>query len=160
MSWREKDVCGMLRAGEMRGYKATRRAQGAPILFVGAILFRTMADEGEILSLLVRNSARRRGIASALMTRALDTMKREGVVSVFLEVSETNRAARALYRRFGFEKVGVRYNYYSTKHQESHNALVLRLKISPCQSPRNRGRAKLATRSFRLQPNRVIDSTH
>jgi len=139
MSWREKDICTMLRDGDLSGYKATRQAPGAPDLFVGAILFRTMADEGEVLSLSVRRSVRRQGIASALIAKTLISMKLAGVKSVFLEVSETNRAARALYQRYGFEKVGVRHNYYSTKHRKHHNALVLRLKLSSCRRKRKRG---------------------
>ena len=138
MSWREEDIGSMLRSGEISGYAATRHGRGAPILFIGAILFRTMADEGEILSLAVRRSERRRGIASALMSSALRAMKLGGAEKIFLEVSEANRAARALYQRFGFEKVGVRYNYYSTKHQKSHNALVFRLEFSPPGARRHR----------------------
>jgi len=130
MSWREEDIHSMLRAGDLRGYAVTRHRPGAPILFVGAILFRTVADEGEILSLSVRRAARRRGIASTLMTTTLNSMKCVAVKNVFLEVSETNRTARAFYRRFGFKKVGVRHNYYSTKQGKIHNALVFRLEIS------------------------------
>lgn len=133
LSWREEDIGSMLRSGDIGGYKATRHRIGTPILFAGAILFRVMADEGEILSLSVRHSERRRGIGGALMRKALNAMKSKGAEKVFLEVSETNRAARALYRRFGFEKVGVRYNYYSTKHRQSHNALVFRLELSSRQ---------------------------
>jgi ribosomal-protein-alanine N-acetyltransferase len=46
---------------------------------------------------------------------------------MFLEVSDTNHPARALYQRFGFQRVGLRRGYYPG----GGNALVLRRDLSP-----------------------------
>lgn len=130
MTWRESDIRSMLHSGAMTGVIATRHRPGAPTALDGFILYRTMADEAEILSIAVRHSTRRQGVASLLLTRAINTLRSTDVENVFLEVSETNRAALGLYRRFGFEKIGIRHNYYSTKHRKNHNALVFRMTLS------------------------------
>ncbi len=66
----------------------------------------TAPDEAEVLNLAVAPSARRRGVALALI-RALP------LTNIFLEVRESNRAARALYQKAGFTEAGIRFGYYS-----------------------------------------------
>ena len=76
--------------------------------------------EREILNLAVAPSFRRIGIASALLQHQL-TQK----AIYFLEVRESNVAAQALYRRFGFIEIGRRPSYYRSPVE---TALVMRLK--------------------------------
>jgi [ribosomal protein S18]-alanine N-acetyltransferase len=63
--------------------------------------------EHEILNLAVRSSARRRGIAQALLR---DEMRKPG--DFFLEVRASNIAAKALYKKLGFRELGYRFDYY------------------------------------------------
>jgi ribosomal-protein-alanine N-acetyltransferase len=65
-------------------------------------------DEAEILNIAVRPRLRMRGIASVLLKAALDAAP----ATFFLEVRESNEAARALYRKLGFAEVGIRPGYY------------------------------------------------
>jgi ribosomal-protein-alanine N-acetyltransferase len=78
----------------------------------------TASDEAEILNLAVDPAFRRRGVALALVAAVPRPI-------VFLEVRESNGAARALYGKAGFTESGVRFGYYSSP-QES--AIVMRLK--------------------------------
>jgi ribosomal-protein-alanine N-acetyltransferase len=71
----------------------------------------------------VAPSARRRGIARALLERIMAEVMEAGVRALYLEVRESNSAARALYRTLGFEQVGQRRGYYQ---HPSEDALVLR----------------------------------
>ena len=90
---------------------------GAAIAF---LLWRALPeDETEILTLAVEPAFRRRGAALALLREVLEN--RSG--ACFLEVRESNAAARRLYRKMGFERVGVRQAYY---HRPVENALVMR----------------------------------
>ncbi len=130
MSWSARDINAMLRSAGMRGFALVQARHGAPARFLGYVLFRTMADEGEILSIAVQDGFRRRGIARTLLERTLYFMNSKRVNTVFLEVSETNRAAIAFYSRVGFEKFGTRHNYYTMNNRTIHNALVLRAEIS------------------------------
>jgi ribosomal-protein-alanine N-acetyltransferase len=65
-------------------------------------------DEVEILNVATDPSLRRRGVGSALLQALL---KLPGRV-LFLEVRESNTAARALYRAAGFVEEGRRRKYY------------------------------------------------
>ena len=88
----------------------------------GLVVFRTMADEAEILNLAVDSTRRRRGIGSQLMKDALATCKTAGVKRIFLEVRDSNQTAQNFYLRMGFTEVGRRREYYSRPLED---ALVL-----------------------------------
>ncbi len=88
----------------------------------GFVLWRTLGDEAEILSIGVRPAARRLGAAEAMMDAALEDARAEGLRAMFLEVDAENLAARALYSKLGFYLVGRRRGYY----RNGHDAHVLR----------------------------------
>jgi ribosomal-protein-alanine N-acetyltransferase len=81
------------------------------------------ADEGEIANLAVSQPTRRRGVGAALLDAALDEAGRRGAIAVYLEVRESNSAARALYTTRQFEEVGRRRKYYRTPVED---AVILR----------------------------------
>jgi ribosomal-protein-alanine N-acetyltransferase len=88
----------------------------------GLVVFRTMADEAEILNLAVDSTRRCRGIGSRLMEDAVAACKAARVKRIFLEVRDSNDAARKFYLRMGFTQVGRRRKYYS---EPVEDALVL-----------------------------------
>lgn len=79
--------------------------------------------EAELGDLAVDEGARRRGVGAALVKAALEAAADRGASAVFLEVRESNRAARRLYERAGFERVGTRKRYYVRPVED---ALVMR----------------------------------
>jgi [ribosomal protein S18]-alanine N-acetyltransferase len=91
----------------------------------GMVLARVAADEAEILTLAVLPQQRRRGLARALLERAMQAAAERGARTMFLEVAEANRAARAVYEAAGFVEVGQRRGYY----RGGGGALVLRAVI-------------------------------
>ncbi len=89
------------------------------------ILWRTVADEAEVLTVAVDPRRRREGLATLLVSAAMDLARASGAARVFLEVAVDNAAATALYRRLGFEEVGVRPGYYD-RGAARVDALVMR----------------------------------
>ena len=79
---------------------------------VGFIILRHTADEGDLFQLAVDAAYRRRGVADALMDKALEWGWGRGIVVVYLEVRKSNNAAIALYEKHGFKKSGLRKRYY------------------------------------------------
>jgi ribosomal-protein-alanine N-acetyltransferase len=64
--------------------------------------------ECEVLNLAVGPEFRRRGVAAALVKSLVD----EAPGDLFLEVRESNDAARKFYQYMGFQEVGRRPAYY------------------------------------------------
>lgn len=81
------------------------------------------ADEAELGDLAVRPELRRRGIGRTLLSEGVREAVRRGARGLFLEVRVSNRDARRLYERAGFEVVGVRRGYYTSPGED---ALVMR----------------------------------
>lgn len=91
---------------------------------VGYAVALTVLDESEILNIAVNPSMRGRGLGGRLLDAAIAEVVARGAVAAFLEVRESNAAARALYRSRGFEELSRRRGYYRTPVED---ALVLRL---------------------------------
>lgn len=100
-------------------------AAGEPM---GFVLGRVAAEESEVLTLAVRPSARRGGVGRALMRALMAESARRGAGILFLEVSEANHGARALYAGLGGTLAGRRRRYYA----DGSDALVLSLPLTPC----------------------------
>ena len=79
---------------------------------VGFSLCRTVKDEAELLSIGVAPSHRGKGVAAALLKSSVERCLQVGARSMFLEVAVDNLAAQRLYEGFGFERVGLRPDYY------------------------------------------------
>ena len=75
----------------------------------GFLVWRRVAEgEAEVLNLAVRREFRRQGIARELLKPLLNLPEGE----IFLEVRESNLAARMCYKCMGFQEVSTRQEYY------------------------------------------------
>lgn len=109
---------------EPASYVAVAREASSRI--VGYVVAWFVADEGEIANLAVREPTRRRGIGASLLDAALSEGRRRGALNVYLEVRESNEAARRLYASRGFDEIGRRKQYY---RHPVEDAVVLRLEV-------------------------------
>ncbi len=100
-----------------------------PRRVLGFVLSRRAADEAEVLTIVVDPASRKLGLAGRLMRANMDTLSRHGVKSWFLEVAESNTAARRLYAGLGFAEVARREGYYRVKDGAPATALVLRRRL-------------------------------
>jgi len=91
---------------------------------VGLLQWRQLGAEAEILDLAVRRDHRRHGLASFLLQNFLEHISHLTILAIFLEVRESNSAAIALYRKFGFQISGRRSNYYRNPEE---SALLMNL---------------------------------
>jgi ribosomal-protein-alanine N-acetyltransferase len=103
-------------------------AGGAEPPLVGYVVALVMADEGEIADVAVAPAPRPRRVARALLERMAAEVMEEGVRALYLEVRESNAAARALYDSLGFAQVGRRRGYYQ---HPAEDALLLRRDLAP-----------------------------
>jgi ribosomal-protein-alanine N-acetyltransferase len=91
-------------------------------------LFRTIADEAELLLLGVAPQFRRRGIGRLLLDDFVDQARDAGATRVHLEVREGNPAV-AMYRQAGFSFAGRRPKYYHGRFGGDFDALTLTRQI-------------------------------
>lgn len=92
----------------------------------GFVLSRKAADEAEILTIAIDGASRQRGLGGSLLGYHMSRLGRMGVARLFLEVDESNVAANALYRRYGFRRVGGRTGYYRLGNGLRTDAWILR----------------------------------
>ena len=86
---------------------------------IGYAAVMCVLDEGNLVSIAVEEDYREMGIASELLDIAYDMSQERGVTSINLEVRESNEAAIRLYEKEGFEKIGLRKNFYSNPKEDA-----------------------------------------
>lgn len=79
---------------------------------VGYICYWFIIDEMQVLNIATAPQVRRNGIAAQLLDSALNSYSAGELASIWLEVRAGNRAAIALYQRYGFVFNGTRKKYY------------------------------------------------
>jgi ribosomal-protein-alanine N-acetyltransferase len=84
--------------------------------------------EGELANLAVAPDSRGQGIGRALLAAMLADASNRKTSQIYLEVRESNLAARNLYASQKFEEVGRRKRYYRSPTED---ALILRRTLEP-----------------------------
>ncbi|TFC04662.1 ribosomal-protein-alanine N-acetyltransferase [Cryobacterium mannosilyticum] len=85
------------------------------------------ATEGDIQTIAVTEEARGHGLGRTLVQTLLIEARKRGAREVFLEVRADNPGAQRVYRRLGFEELGVRRGYYQP---DNVDALVMRVRLT------------------------------
>lgn len=77
-------------------------------------------DQAQITTLGTTLTHRRQGIAKRLMAFGLRHAFQDGAERISLEVRVGNIAAITLYESFGFQRQGIRKDYYQDNHEDAH----------------------------------------
>ena len=99
-------------AQQSRVYFVAKDAAGAVCGYGGIMV---TGPDAHVVTLAVAVPYRERGLGSRLMMRLITAAAERGVHHLTLEVRDSNKAAQELYRKFGFERAGVRKRYYRTE---------------------------------------------
>ena len=86
---------------------------------LGFLAARCVGSEWELENIVVAASARRMGIGKRLLDALLAEAVKTQNAAVFLEVRESNVAARSLYEKTGFQKAGRRNSYYKDPPEDA-----------------------------------------
>lgn len=86
---------------------------------LGFIVGRTLDKEWEIENIIVAEAVRRRGMGARLLKEFVDLARGRGAEKIFLEVRESNRAARRLYEKSAFVESGRRRLYYREPEEDA-----------------------------------------
>ena len=110
-----------------RVFFTVARRPGTDALIGYAIAWYVL-DEGELANIAVAPGARRHGIGRTLLAAVLSDAADREVRDLYLEVRQSNAAARQLYSAHQFEEVGRRKAYYRSPVED---ALILRRTLKP-----------------------------
>lgn len=105
---------------EIAGYIMCRIEVGLSNLGLGGLI-----RKGHVVSIAVLLQSRRKGVAKALVNRALEGMRYYKARQCFLEVRVTNDVAVSLYKKLGFDVTRTLNGYYS----DGEDAYVMTIKL-------------------------------
>ncbi len=107
--------------GKIMGYIMCRIEVGLSNFGFGGLV-----RKGHVVSIAVLPQYRRRGVAKAIINKALEGMAYYKAKQGFLEVRVTNESAISLYKNLGFEITRTINGYYS----DGEDAYVMTKKLS------------------------------
>lgn len=100
----EDSLQGLVEKSQIQG------ARGAVIIgYIGMYL---SFDEASVTNVAISPVFRKRGYGEQLVTEAKAAAKNAGAEYIFLEVRASNKPAISLYKKLGFEELGVRKKFY------------------------------------------------
>lgn len=79
----------------------------------------TAFETADLCNIAVAPEYRRQGIADRLLQESVKRAGKKGVERLMLEVRESNLGALCLYRKNGFQKIGIRKGYYSSPTEDA-----------------------------------------
>jgi ribosomal-protein-alanine N-acetyltransferase len=127
--WSEEQYWALFSAGNREWQEVVLVAEGrldkasaeghSREIRLGFLAARRVDPEWELENIVVAASARRMGIGKRLLDALLAEAAKTNNAAVFLEVRESNAAARALYDKAGFRESGRRNSYYKDPPEDA-----------------------------------------
>lgn len=94
---------------------------------VAFTICQTVLDEATLFNIAVDPNFQAKGYGKRLLSALIERLREQGILTLWLEVRESNLAAQKLYDSLGFNEVTIRKNYYPTPSGERENAIVMAL---------------------------------
>jgi [ribosomal protein S18]-alanine N-acetyltransferase len=118
-AWTRSQCAGIL---PMTGVQLVLARDGGQV--VGFSLYRTIADDAELLLIAVDPRSQHRGVGRRLLGHFVENARNDGATRIHLEVRDGNPAVR-LYEAAGFQQANRRRNYYRGRDGDQYDALTL-----------------------------------
>ncbi len=119
--WSEQSLALLTREGAV-GFVCLDKDS---VLAYGGMIY--VLDEGQITNIATDKCARRQGHASAVLDALCGFARENKLSEITLEVRSSNSSAISLYKKHGFETVGLRNGFY--KHP-AEDALIMKKHIN------------------------------
>lgn len=87
---------------------------------IGFAGIKIVIDKADIMNIVTKKIYRNQGVGGMLLKSLISLSKKLNLTSLSLEVNENNLTAIHLYKKFGFEILGTRKNYY-----QNQNAIIM-----------------------------------
>lgn len=97
-------------------------AQGEIVAFA---ICQMVLDEATLFNIAVDPQFQGKGYGKTLLNGLVERLRTQGVLTLWLEVRESNQTAQHLYNAVGFNEATVRKNYYPTPDGGRENAVIM-----------------------------------
>jgi [ribosomal protein S18]-alanine N-acetyltransferase len=87
---------------------------------VAYIIYWQIGDDVQVNNVAVHPDCRGLGLGEAMMRHAIGKVRDAAGAFMTLEVRQSNTPALTLYRKLGFEVMGVRKNYYTKPDEDAY----------------------------------------
>lgn len=128
--WAEREYAGIVGADQSGSVRRCLLVANEGMNLVGFAVGKVIGTGGEAIaaleSVVVAETARRKGVGRALCEAVIAWCGVNGAGGMELEVRSANEAAIALYRRLGFVEAGRRKGYYS---EPKDDAVLMQLEM-------------------------------
>ena len=85
-------------------------------------------DECELLNITIKSEQQKKGFGELMLKDLFSECRKANIINIFLEVRKSNLLAIHLYKKIGFNEVGIRNNYYQNKDSKE-DAILMGLAI-------------------------------
>ena len=118
--WTEQQYLDLFAArGESPARLALVAEEDGASTLAGFLVARNVPPDWELENIVVAPTFRRMGIGKKLIDALLVQAQHTDSEAVFLEVRESNTAARCLYENLGFRETGRRKAYYANPSEDA-----------------------------------------
>lgn len=93
---------------------------------IGFLIYRNIGGDFEIIQLALNKEYQRQGLASMMIDYMIQDAQSSTIEFIYLEVEMDNLPALNLYKKYGFEAIHQRKNYYG----QGQDAIVMRKEMS------------------------------
>ena len=85
-------------------------------------------DECELLNITITSELQKKGFGELMLKDLFSECREVNIVNIFLEVRKSNLLAIRLYKKNGFNEIGIRNNYYQNK-DGNEDAILMGLAV-------------------------------
>ncbi len=94
-------------------------------MLVGYAVLMPSVDEAHLLTIGIAGEHQRKGMGEEILKRMMAMAHDSGIQRIILEVRPSNTPALALYRKCGFQQIGLRRGYYPADNDSREDAIVM-----------------------------------
>lgn len=114
---------GTLKNNQGDRYLNLKIAEGHQIY--GFAICQTVLDEATLFNIAIDPQKQGLGLGRELLNELITQLRQKGILTLWLEVRESNKKAQVLYDSLGFNQVDIRKNYYPTPDGKREDAVVM-----------------------------------
>lgn len=93
---------------------------------IGYMVWMKVVDEAHLLNITLSPARQGHGLGSWMMRHFMEQARAQHQSHLMLEVRPSNPRAISMYRKFGFEQIGLRKAYYPAGSSQREDAVVMR----------------------------------